>query len=73
MDPFNPHTAGAWRYPPRKAEVPKGLLLARAIARAVVIAGFIVWLGLMLTQAIEKAAHDIKQAEKVSALYAEGY
>lgn len=18
MDPFNPHTAGAWRYPPRK-------------------------------------------------------
>ena len=73
MDPYNPHTAGAWRYPPRKAEAPKGLLTARNIAWAVLAIGFTVWLGFMLTHAIEKAAYDIHRADTFSALYEQGY
>lgn len=74
---MDPYTHPATHYTPSgafpKTEPPKGLIYARNAARVAFIIAATVWLGLMLTHAIEKAAHGIKRAETFSALYESGF
>lgn len=73
MDPWNPHTAGAWRYPPRKQPKrwTKEVFFACAIIAALIFLAAVA--APVATKALGNVTHTAVKAHVSMSLQQKGY
>ena len=72
MDPFNPHTAGAWRYPPRKQRKwTKEIFFACAIIAALIFLATVA--APVAAKALGNITHTAIEAHVSMSLYESGF